>query len=72
MRCYNGQPDSELQRHLDEQSKMRAAIEAAGYSVTYFPNGEFYQGFNKDYIPVTAEHGTLRALANELGVLRGD
>lgn len=59
MRCYNGCPDSALQAVLDEASRLRAAIEARGYSVTYFPNGEFYQAFDKRHLQVTGECRTL-------------
>jgi len=64
MRCYNGCPDSALQLVLDENARVRAEIQARGCSVTYFPNGEFYQAFDARHRPATGECDTL------LGVLR--
>lgn len=66
MRCYNGQPDSDLQRVLDEQSRIQTEIKARGYSVTYFPNGEFYQAFDARYLPVTGECKTLAEVGRNL------
>lgn len=66
MRCYNGQPDSALQKLLDEQARIREAITARGYSVTYFPAGEFYQAFDKRHLPVTGEMQTLAAVWSAL------
>jgi hypothetical protein len=66
MRCYNGQPDSALQRVLDEASRLRDAIMARGYSVTYFPNGEFYQAFDARHLPVTGECKTLAEVERKL------
>lgn len=67
MRCYNGCPDDELQALINERARVKAAIVAAGYTVTYFPEGEFYSAF-KDYRPITGECKTLHAVAHELGV----
>lgn len=67
MRCYNGQPDSKLQAFLDEQTRLRAAIQARGYSVTYFPNGEFWQAFDDArHLPATSECSTLAAVERAL------
>lgn len=54
-RCYDGCPDSGLQREIDEKARCRAAIQALGYSVTYFPSGEFYMAFNARHLQVTGE-----------------
>lgn len=59
MRCYNGQPDNVLQHLLDEDARLRSQIEARGFSVTYFPSGEFYQAFDARHLPVTGECKTL-------------
>ena len=59
MRCYNGQPDSDLQARLDHDATVRAAIVALGYSVTYFPEGEFYQAFDARHLQVGPECKTL-------------
>jgi hypothetical protein len=66
MRCYNGQPDKDLQRELDAHAAIVGRIEAAGYTVTYFPNGEFYQAFDARHLPVTGEHRTVAGVAAEL------
>lgn len=67
MRCYNGAPDSALQRYLDEQSRLHKAIKAKGDHATYFPNGEFYQVFDSNHLPVGRECKTLLEAANEVG-----
>lgn len=67
MRCYDGCPDSDLKALLDDREKVRAAIVKAGYSVTWFPNGEFYMAF-KDYGSVTSELPSLRAVAAALSI----
>jgi hypothetical protein len=66
VRCYNGQPDSALQRLLDDAARTRAAITALGYSVTYFPNGEFYQAFDARYRTVGGECRTLAEVHRQL------
>lgn len=66
MRCYNGCPDSALQAVLDEQARIRAAIQARGCSVTYFPMGEFYQAFDSRHLQVGPE---CRTLADVLALL---
>jgi hypothetical protein len=58
MRCFNGQPDDRLQAYFYAQAELRRQINALGYTVTWFPNGEFYQAF-KDYQPATGECKTL-------------
>lgn len=65
-RCYNGCPDSGLQRELDELSRLRSAIHARGYTVTYFPNGEFYMAFNARHLPVTGECKSLAEVERTL------
>jgi hypothetical protein len=65
MRCYNGCPDSALQAHLDSQAETRRKIVALGYTVTWFPSGEFYQAF-KDYRVASSEHKTLGGVLSEL------
>lgn len=67
MRCYNGCPDSELKAFLDKQARLRAEIEKLGYSVSYFPNGEFWQLF-KDYRPFGEECSSLERAASLLGI----
>ncbi len=67
MRCYDGCPDTELKTLLDERERIRSIIRAAGYSVTYFPMGEFYMAFNADHIPATGEMESLHVVAQSLG-----
>jgi hypothetical protein len=70
MRCYNGQPDRELQNLLDEREHFRSMIHNAGYSVTYFPDGEFYMAF-RNYRAVTKECRSLDEVASELRLSHG-
>jgi hypothetical protein len=65
-RYYNGCPDSALQRVIDENAAHRAAIQSRGFSVTYFPNGEFYQAFDARHLPVTVECRTLAEVSRTL------
>lgn len=65
MRCYNGCPDSQLQAHLNLQAELRKQITELGFSVTWFPSGEFYQAF-KDYRIASKEHSSLTAVLHEL------
>lgn len=60
MRCYNGCPDSELQALLNANAEAHKRLNAVDerYSVTYFPNGGFWQVF-LDNIQVGAEHQSL-------------
>jgi hypothetical protein len=67
VRCYNGCPDSELQRVLDTRARIRASIQARGLTVTYFPEGEFYQAFDARHRTVTKECRSLEEVAQELG-----
>lgn len=59
MRLYNGCPDSELKAIWDENDRIRAAIKARGFTVTYFPNGEFYQAFDTRCLSVGRECDSL-------------
>ncbi len=65
MRCYNGCPDTAYQKYLDARENDRKEIIKLGFTVTYFPSGEFYQGF-KNYIPVTREHASIGGVLAEL------
>lgn len=67
MRCYNGCPDDDLQRVIDSNARIRKAIIDAGYHVTYFPNGEFYMGFEGNK-PATKECNSLEQVADELDI----
>lgn len=44
MRCYNGCPDSELQRLLDRKAELRASL-PDGVRCTYFPMESQWQMF---------------------------
>lgn len=66
MKCYNGCPDSYLQAEIDARDKIRQAIIDLGFTVTYFPYGEFYQAFTIDYRLASAEHKSLAGVLNEL------
>lgn len=68
MRCYNGCPDDALQAVLDAAAAIRARILAAGFTVTYFPNGEFFTAF-KNYRAVTGECASLATVESELGLV---
>lgn len=52
MRCYNGCPDSELQAHLDEQTRLHKVLERLGARATYFPAEGAWMVF-KDHWPKT-------------------
>jgi hypothetical protein len=61
MRCYDGCPDSELQRRIDAQANARKKIEELGFSVTYFPVEQGYVAF-KGYHAVTELHADIEGL----------
>lgn len=45
-RCYNGCPSTDLQREIDSKANAKTYLRKRGISVTWFPNGEFYVGFD--------------------------
>ena len=66
MKFYNGCPDSKTQTFLDRNIQMLDALKGLGYTVTYFPEGEFYQAFNTRHLVASREHGTIAEVFDEL------
>lgn len=63
MRCYNGCPDSDLQKILDDATLAHKQLAARGVRATYFPAEAAWMVF-KDYKPITGFYSSVRNAAN--------
>lgn len=61
MRLYDGAPDSFLQAKIEREASARKKLEAAGFTVTYFPMEGEWLAF-KDHRPVGNFHPTISAV----------
>jgi hypothetical protein len=64
MRCYNGQPDKELQAIIDDDRKVGEEIAAMGLSITYFPVEQAWMVFDSNHHPVTGFCNSKRGALN--------
>lgn len=64
MRCYNGQPDKELQALLDEEHAVLTRAEKEKVQLTYFPAEEGWIAF-RSFKPVSGFHSTPRPALEE-------
>jgi hypothetical protein len=46
-RCYYGAPSSDLQKEWGSEDAAHKELKKHNLSITYFPNGEFYVGFQR-------------------------
>ena len=46
-RCYQGAYCSDMEREINSKNGARSALSNVGMSITYFPAGSFYVGFEQ-------------------------
>lgn len=64
MRCYNGQPDKDLQALLDDLRKAGEELAAVGLRATYFPMEGKWMVFDKNHRPIDGFHSSKRDAAD--------
>lgn len=65
MKIYDRCPDEKTQAWLDDKRKTIKRLDAAGFTVSFFPMEQKWMAF-KGYVAASAFHDTVQQVAEEL------